>query len=258
MDAHIELNRKKHNLYLILSLFFLTNALLAEAIGPKIFSFDKVWGQWFGNPRFFLETFGISLNLSAGVILWPIVFITTDIINHYFGRKGVRKITFITLALLIFAFLAFYLSAYAPPADFWLEANQKDDQGNPLNINYAYKLIYTQGMNIIIGSLIAFVLGQLLDATVYYYIRRLTKERFIWFRATISTVFSQLIDSYLILMIAFYWLSNWKLEQVIAVGTVQFIFKMIIAVLLIPFLYLAHYFIDKALKVELLPDEVKA
>ncbi len=241
------LQHRKQNLYLFLALFFLANTILAETIGPKIFSFDKIWA-WIGSATFLKDTFGTEFNLSAGVILWPVVFITTDIINHYFGRKGVRKITFITFFLLIFVFLAFLMSASLPPADFWISANQSDPDGNYLNIDHAYSLLYTQGMNIIVGSLTAFVLSQLLDATVYYYIRKATKERFIWLRATGSTVVSQLIDSYLVITIAFYWLGNWTWAQILSVGTVQFIFKMLVAVILIPILYVVHHQIDRYLQ----------
>jgi len=246
-QEQLVLQHRRQNLYLILSLFFLANTILAETIGPKIFSFDKMW-DWVASADFIRAYLDGGMNLSAGVILWPVVFITTDIINHYFGRKGVRKITFATFFLLIFVFLAFWMSASLPPADFWISANQNDPDGNHLNINHAYSLLYTQGMNIIVGSLTAFVLSQLLDATVYYYIRKATKERFIWLRATGSTVVSQLIDSYLVITIAFYWLGNWSWAQILSVGTVQFIFKMLVAVLLIPVLYVVHHQIDRYLQ----------
>jgi uncharacterized PurR-regulated membrane protein YhhQ (DUF165 family) len=84
---------RKTNLFVILGALFLTNAILAEIIGVKIFSGEKTLGldpvQW----TFFGE-FVLDFNLTAGAVIWPVVFITTDLINEYFGKKGVKKISF--------------------------------------------------------------------------------------------------------------------------------------------------------------------
>ena len=71
----------------------------------------------------------LSFNLTAGVVLWPVVFITADIINEYFGKKGVKKVTFITVGLIAYAFLAIYLAMKLAPADFWLDVFGTDENG---------------------------------------------------------------------------------------------------------------------------------
>ncbi len=234
---------KKNNLYIILFGFFLTNALLAELIGVKIFSLESILGL----QPLSLSIFGIdnlSLNLSAGVILWPIVFIVSDIINEYFGPKTVMKISYITASLICFAFLVVYTATKLPPADFWIKLNQKDNIGNDFNINYAYSLLFGQGLGIIIGSLIAFLVGQLIDAVVFQKIKKLTKNKFIWLRATGSTIVSQLIDSFVVLTIAFYVFGNWSFHLVLAVGIINFIYKITISLVMIPVLYGLHFIID--------------
>ncbi|WP_266366689.1 queuosine precursor transporter [Tellurirhabdus rosea] len=237
---------KKTSLYIFLSAVFLTNALVAEVIGVKIFSVETLLGV----PPAQLPLFGdfvLDFNLTAGAVIWPFVFITSDIINEYFGVKGVRRISFLTAGFIAYAFVVIYAVTGLPPAQFWLDVNAKDPVGNAININNAFGMIFRQGMGIILGSLTAFLVAQILDATVFQALKRITGSRKIWLRATGSTLVSQLIDSFVVLTIAFYLFGNWSWAQVMAVATVNYIYKFITAVALTPLLYLSHYLIDRYL-----------
>lgn len=238
--------KKRTNLFVILASIFLTNAILAEVIGVKIFSGEKTLGFEPVNWTFFGE-YILDFNLTAGAVIWPIVFITTDIINEYFGKKGVRKISFITAGLIAYVFLVISLVTVLVPADFWLEVNATTPDGTPFNINYAFNLIFTQGLGIIIGSLTAFLLGQLIDVYVFQKLRAVTGPKLIWLRATGSTFISQFIDSFVVLGIAFYIFGNWELSQVLAVGIINYIYKFTVAILLTPLLYVGHGLIDRYL-----------
>ena len=245
---------KKQTLFIVLASIFLTNAILAEMIGIKIFSAEATLGIPPANIPLFGE-WVLDFNLTAGVIIWPVVFITTDVINEYFGKKGVRKISYLAVACISYAFLVIYLITLLPPAEFWLNVNDTDAEGNPFNINYAFKVIFRQGLGIIIGSLVAFLIGQLLDVFVFQKLRKLTGSKMIWLRATGSTLISQFIDSFVVLGIAFYILapesSRWSLPQLISVGTINYIYKFVVAIALTPLIYLAHNLIDKYLGKEL-------
>lgn len=240
------LNDKKNSLFIILSGIFITNALIAEMIGGKIFSAEMSLGfEPLDIPL--LGDFLLQFNLTAGVLLWPVVFITTDIINEYFGKKGVRRITFITVGLITYAFLVIYLAMKLVPAEFWLNVNAVDANGAPFNINYAFEKVLSQGLNIIFASLVAFVVGQFVDVYVFQKLRKITGKNKIWLRATGSTLVSQLIDSFVVLIVAFYILGPWSITQVLAVGVTNYIYKFFIAVMLTPILYVAHYLIDRYL-----------
>ncbi len=240
------LSDKKTNLFIILSGIFITNALIAELIGGKIFSVEKTLGYAPLDIPLFGD-FVLQFNLTAGVVLWPVVFITTDLINEYFGKKGVRKITFITVGLIAYAFLAIYLAMKLAPADFWLNVFATDENGAPFDINYAFQQVLTQGLNIIFASLVAFIIGQFVDVYVFHRLRKITGKKKIWLRATGSTLISQLVDSFVVLVVAFFLLGGWSLSQVLAVGTTNYIYKFLIAVGLTPLIYVAHYFIDRYL-----------
>lgn len=196
-----------------------------------------------------LNIFGIitDLNLSVGVLIWPIVFIFSDIINEYFGKTGVRRISFITAGMIAYAFLIILMWTDMPPADFWMQLNGLDAKNQPFDINYAYTTIFRMGLGIIVGSLTAFLVSQLVDAYVFHYFRKLTGHKFLWLRATGSTVISQLIDSFVILFIAFYFLGNWSLEQVFRVGLIQYVYKVLLAIALTPIIYIVHMLIDNYL-----------
>jgi uncharacterized integral membrane protein (TIGR00697 family) len=243
-------NSRKTNLFTILAGIFLTNAILAEIIGVKIFSAEKTLGFEPVNWSFF-GTYILDFNLTAGAVIWPIVFITTDIINEYFGKKGVKKISFLTAGLIAYSFLVISMVTILTPADFWLDVNSSTPEGSKFDINYAFNTIFRQGLGIILGSLTAFLLGQLIDVYVFQKLRAITGPDMIWLRATGSTLVSQLIDSFVVLGIAFYIFGNWSISQIIAVGLINYLYKFSIAILLTPVLYVAHGMIDRYLGKEL-------
>ena len=203
---------KKQTLFIALAAIFLTNAILAELIGVKIFSMESTLGLAPANINILGYT--LDFNLTAGVMIWPVVFITTDIINEYFGKKGVKRISFIAIGCISYAFLMIFLVTKLSPADFWMDVNNTDTEGNYFNMNFAFNKIYTQGLGIIVGSIIAFLIGQLLDVIVFQRLRKVTGEKMVWLRATGSTLISQLVDSFVVLAIAFYILAPLSLIHI--------------------------------------------
>jgi uncharacterized integral membrane protein (TIGR00697 family) len=227
---------RSSRLFVILAAFFVCNALMAEFIGVKIFAFEDT----FGFAPFNWELFGQrgSLNFTAGVLLWPMVFIFTDVINEYFGQRGVRMISYLAVALILYAFLFAFLAISLAPASWWVGIGAKN--GVP-DMQAAFANIFGQGLWTIGGSVIAFLIGQLIDISVFQRIRSATGERYIWLRATGSTAVSQLVDSFVVLYIAFViGPQHWPTSLFLAVGTVNYIYKISAAVALIPLIYLVR------------------
>src|SRR6476620_2604316 len=148
---------KKTQLFLVLCGIFLVNALLAELIGVKIFSGESVLGVQPAQLQFFGDI-KLDFNLTAGVMIWPVVFVTSDIINEYFGKAGVKKVSWLAVGLIAYSFLIIMLVTSLPPAKFWLELNSKDSAGNPFDVNFAYNSVFRQGLGIMVGSITAFLL----------------------------------------------------------------------------------------------------
>lgn len=240
---------KQNKLFLILGSFFVANAILAEFIGMKIFSVE----QSLGFEKFNISLFGVkdlSFNMSAGVLNWPFVFIMTDIINEYYGVKGVKLLSYLTAILIAFSFLMVGLAIALYPSDFWV---MQTINGEPINMNNAFEGVFGQGMWIIGGSITAFLIGQLADVSIFHRIKKVTGENKLWLRATGSTLISQLIDSFVVIFIAFYINPqyNWSWQMVAAIGLVNYTYKFIIALLMTPILYIVHAIIDKYLGKEL-------
>lgn len=240
---HNIINSKPTRLFLVLAGIFIANAIIAEVIGVKIFSLEETLGI----PKASIDLLGekgLSFSLSVGVIPWPVIFIMTDIVNEYYGVKGVRFLSFLAAILIAFAFLIFYFAIHAAPDTGWryraLEPGVADQQA-------AYVQILGQGMNIIIGSLVAFLLGQMVDALTFRRIKKITGEKNIWMRATVSTLVSQLIDSVVVTFVAFYLFRDFSLATVTAWALTAYMYKFLIAVLMTPVVYLVHGWIERYL-----------
>lgn len=244
------IQHKPTKLFFLLAAFFVANALVAEFIGVKIFSLEQSIGMAPVDMHLMGGTF--SFNLTAGVLLWPVVFIMTDIINEYYGTKGVKFLSYLTAGLISYAFILFAIAIRLVPAVWW--PGSKAAAGVQ-DMQVAFGAVFGQGLWIIIGSLVAFLLGQVLDVLVFHRIKAITGEKYIWLRSTGSTLVSQFIDSFVVLGIAFYVgplidSSNgapWSIQQLLTVGTGNYIYKFGVAILLTPVIYLVHFFIEKYL-----------
>ncbi|HEU5167056.1 MAG TPA: queuosine precursor transporter [Chitinophagaceae bacterium] len=231
---HNILRDKPTKLFLGLTAFFCCNALIAESIGTKIFSLEKLFGLAPSNFTLFGQS-GISVSLTCGVLLWPLEFVMTDIVNEFYGPKAVRRISYTAVALIAYAFLMFYTAMSVPPADFWISSHTQD---NIPNMQDAFSGIFGQGMRIIIGSITAFLVSQLVDVYVFHKIKKATGEKRIWLRATGSTLVSQFVDSYIVLFIAFGGVFHW--QQILAIGVVNYIYKAVMAIILTPVIIFAE------------------
>ncbi len=209
---------KKDFVFVILAGIFITNAVVAELIGGKLIQIGP-------------------FVMSIGILPWPIVFLTTDLINEYFGEKGVRNLSLITACLIAYAFIVLLFAINVPAA---IGISPVSDS--------QFIAVFGQSMWIIVGSLVAFLVSQLIDVSVFWYFRRKTGVGKIWLRTTGSTIISQLFDSFIVLGIAFWLPGKINTETFISSALTGYTFKLIIAVVLTPLIYLGHHLIKNYLK----------
>ena len=209
--------RRKDIVYVILAGIFITNALVAELIGGKLI--------YIGN-----------VVMSLGILPWPIVFITTDLINEYFGEKGVKKLSFITAGLIAYTFFLLLIGLQIPAV-----------KGDGLITDEQFSAVFGQSMWIIVGSITAFLVSQLIDVTIFHFVKNRTGKKMIWLRSTGSTVISQFFDSFIVLGIAFWLPGKIDTKMFVASALTGYTVKLLIAVGLTPFIYLGHYLIEKYL-----------
>jgi uncharacterized integral membrane protein (TIGR00697 family) len=215
----VGIQTRRDIVYLALAGFFVTNAILGELTGGKLFTLGP-------------------FTLSIGVIPWPVVFIATDLINEYFGRAGVRRLTLMTLALIVYAFVVLFLAIQVPAASF-----------SPVT-DAQFQAVFGQSLWIIVGSVIAFGVSQLVDVFIFWLVRHKTGGRFLWMRATGSTVVSQLIDSIVIIGVAFWLPGKVQTAEFLAVAASNYSFKLIVALAITPLLYAGHAVIEGFLGAE--------
>ena len=245
MSTHM-LDDRATRLFIGLAAFFCVNAVLAEFIGVKIFALEDTLGiaplEWnlFGQTG--------SLSFTAGTLLWPIVFVFTDVINEFYGKRGVRMISWIAVALILYGFVFAFAAIHLAPASWWVDSVKS--QGVP-DYQKAFAAVFGQGLWTIAGSVVAFLLGQLIDVSVFHRIRRMTGEKHVWLRATGSTAVSQLVDSFVVLYIAFVLgPQQWPTSLFMAVSSINYLYKMLAAIALIPLIYLMRRTIIGYLGVE--------
>lgn len=212
---------KKELVFIILAGIFITNAVTAELIGGKLIQIGP-------------------FVMSIGILPWPVVFLTTDLINDYFGKEGVKKLSYITAALIAYSFILLFLAMTIPAAT---GISPVDDE--------QFKAVFGQSMWIIVGSIIAFLFSQLIDVYVFSYFKKKTGNKKIWLRATGSTIVSQLFDSFIVLGIAFWLPGKINTETFVSSALTGYTFKLGTAVLLTPIIYLGHYWIQKYIKEDL-------
>jgi uncharacterized integral membrane protein (TIGR00697 family) len=210
----MDFNKRKDLVFIVLAGFFITNAIVAELIGGKLVKFFGLFTQ------------------SIGIILWPVVFVLTDLINEHYGKQGVRKLTYITVGLISYMFIIISISLHINAVDF-----------SPVN-DETFKTVFGQSQWIIVGSVIAFLISQLVDVYIFWLFRDRTGHKFIWLRATGSTVVSQLIDTFVVQFIAFVLPGKWAFDEFVRNATWGYSFKLLVALCLIPLIYLGHFAIN--------------
>jgi uncharacterized integral membrane protein (TIGR00697 family) len=209
----LTLQSRRDLLHLVLAGFFVSNALLGELLGGKLIQ---------AGP----------FTMSMGVVVWPVVFLTTDLINEYFGKPGVRRLTLLTVGLILYAFLVILIALQIPAARI-----------SPVP-DGAFRTVFGQSLWIIVGSVTAFLISQIVDVVVFWIFRDRTQGRHLWLRATGSTAISQLIDTVVILAIAFWLPGKISARDFWGLSLLNYSYKLAIAVVLTPLIYAAHRAID--------------
>ncbi|WCM41531.1 queuosine precursor transporter [Flavobacterium sp. CBA20B-1] len=210
---------KKQIVFILLGGVFITNAIVAELIGGKLINVGP-------------------FILSVGILPWPIVFVVTDLINEYFGKEGVKKLTYLTTGLISYTFCMVFLAIQIPTS-------------NVSAVSFsAFQEVFGQGLWIIIASIIAFVCSQLIDAALFVFFKKRTGSKMIWLRSTGSTVISQLFDSFIVTGIAFWLTGKLSFQDYVNMAATGYSFKLLLAVGLTPLIYLGHYLIKNFLERE--------
>ena len=207
---------RKQQFYVWLTAIFVAALVTGDFIGGR---FWVLFGQTF----------------SAGIIPFPLTFVLTDIVNEFYGPSGARRLTFVGLGAAVFVWLVITLALHLPPSP-----------QSPIP-DAVFQAAFGTAARLYVASLTAFVVGQMLDISIFRWLRKRTGHRLLWVRATGSTVLSQAIDSF---TVSFVFLAgNESLAFITRNAANNYVGKLIMAVLLTPLIYAIHAIFRRRLHV---------
>jgi uncharacterized integral membrane protein (TIGR00697 family) len=214
---------RRQTLFFWLLGLFVAALLTADLIGGKFFR----WG---------------STDLSVGMLAFPLTFVMTDILNEFYGPARTRTVTYVGLGAAIFAFTLINVAIALPTSP-----------ESPLP-GPTFATVFQSSGRLYIASLVAYLIGQLLDISLFTLLRRLTKHRMLWLRSTGSTLGSQLIDT---LVVNFVFLGGLKpLGFILGVVRDSYVIKIVVAISLTPIIYGVHALVLRVVKVGEPPEMV--
>lgn len=213
-------------LYLWMTAVFVTCLLLSNILGVKLFRFELA-----------LAGKILPIEHTVGMLTFPLTFLLTDLLNEYYGKRAARRVTYIGFTMGLVAFVLIYIARSTPTL-----------HGIPGTATHeAFENIFGAAALMYLASMIAFLVGSLLDIFLFSLFKRMTGGKYVWFRATGSTVVSQLFDSFVITIVFFQVLQRLTGGQaapfdfVIKTALTGYILKFVIAVLLTPAVYAGRW-----------------
>ncbi len=231
--------------YLWLAAVNITALLLANIVGVKLFRFE-VPDLGFGGGG------GFGIEHTVGMLPFPITFLLTDLLNEYYGRRATRRVAYIAFTMAVLAWGLLWIARKFPILE-GIPGTATDEAFE--NIFGAASLMY-------LASISAFLVGSLLDISIFGLFKRLTGGRFVWLRATGSTVISQVFDSLLVTFLFFQVFPLllgesaagfvWTLKM----AATGYVLKFVIAVLLTPMIYLGRWMLRDIVGLRPLPVDV--
>lgn len=222
-----ELTRAQ-KLFVVCTAIFVTALVLAEATASKFFTaFTLPFPIHLLGERF------DTVIMTVGVLAFPVTFIVTDLLNEYYGKAGIRFVTLVGMGMIAGEFLFLQVAMAVPTASI-----------SPVPAE-AFNTVFGASGRIIIGSLTAYLVGQFVDITLFHWLRRRTQGRYLWLRATGSTFGSQFFDTLIVLTVAF--AGQLSFQSILAITLFNYAYKFLIAILITPVIYAAHWAMDRYL-----------
>jgi len=213
-----------YKIYLYLGALFITSLVVSNLIFQKFFYWNP-----FGN----VTVFGVSLfEISVGILPYPITFLITDVISEIFGRKKANQIVTAGIFASFFSMGIILISEVAPA----IESSPIDDK--------TFTKVFALSPLAVFASMIAYLFAQYVDIAIYHFWKRLTDGKYLWLRNNFSTFLSQFIDTFTVVgLLCVFGILPWELFFGLVVS--GFLFKIFIAFIDTPFLYLFVYILRK-------------
>ncbi|MFZ5439905.1 MAG: queuosine precursor transporter [Myxococcota bacterium] len=213
-------------LFLSLAALFITSLVVGDLIGGKLMA---------------VPLFGSVHLLSVGFIPFPITFLLTDLLNEFYGKQAARTVTWVGFGMAVFTLVVVTVAVSVPWHPATLAPGWNGLTPEP------YEAVFASGRRILVASMTAYVVAQLIDIAVFHRLKSLTHGRLLWLRATGSTVVSQLLDTIVIQSLV--WSGSLDVAALSDLIISSWAGKVLIAVGLTPLIYAGHAFVERVLGV---------
>ncbi len=220
---------KDDALYVCLAAAFAVMLVLTNVIGIKLFS---------APPGGFA--------LTTGIITYPLTFWLTDVVSEIWGRRRANLMVVLGFFMSLMMLAIVTIARIVPAHDYWVP-QQDAFYGTAADYQYAFESVFSVNGKLLLGSMLAYLVAQLWDVRIYHAIKRWTKGKHLWLRNNGSTMTSQLIDTAIVNSILFYWGFGWEFWQGVEVMATIYVYKMVLAAVDTPLIYLGVYGIKRYL-----------
>ena len=220
----------QEKIYSILLVFFITMIVLTNIIGVKLF---EIFPNLLKNP----------ITLTTGIITYPITFLITDIVCEVFGKKKASLMVFFGFFASLLSLVFINISVILPGSEVWI--NNSLGYKSVYEMQTAYESVFTLPGFLISASMLAYLVSQLIDVRIFHFLKNLTNGKKLWLRNNISTICSQLVDTIIVNTIFLYLGLNLEWSTIIEIIIASYIFKVLIAMLDTPLVYIGVKYIRR-------------
>lgn len=226
---HLKDKLLAQRIYLLLGGLFITSLVVSNLIFQKFFYWYPIDVDVFGSKLF---------EISVGILPYPITFLITDLISEIYGKKRANDIVVVGIFASLFSLLIIY-TATNVPATPWSYVNDN-----------MFKTVFGNSTIAVFASMITYLFAQFVDIQIYHFWKRLTKGKHLWLRNNFSTWFSQFVDTFtIVFLLCSFGIIEWSNFKGLLIS--GFLFKVIVAVLDTPILYLGVYLFRKRFKLKI-------
>ena len=215
---------KAYSLFMVI---FITMIVLTNIIGVKLFEIN-------------------SVTLTTGIITYPLTFLITDIVCEVFGKKRASLMVVMGFFASTLSLVFINLAVMLPGSEVWI--NNSLGYNSIKDMQNAYESVFTLPGFLISASMLAYLVAQLIDVRIFHYLKKVTNEKKLWLRNNLSTMFSQLIDTIIVNSIFLYFGLNLDWDIIIKIIIASYLFKILIALLDTPLVYIGVHYTRKYIK----------
>lgn len=221
--THQEYSRSELT-YLVITSLFAVVLVLTNVIGAKLFSgpFDPA-----------------NHALTTGILTYPITFLLTDLVSEIWGKRRADYMVYIGFVASLLMLGVVQLALWLPPHPYWVAPDNAFGYASPDDYQRGFASVFSVNGKLLFGSMLAYMVAQLLDNRLFHFWRRVTRGRHLWLRNNGSTLISQLVDTAIVNSILFYWAFGWPFWQGVQVMVTIYGYKALLAIIDTPLIYLA-------------------